>query len=663
MKLFTQTIVFILFSSLVNAQIDQINQSFNTTSEELNSDNLMMNPNVYSSESGPLSNSRAFGDTINGMYWDFAGGFPLDWTRADLSAMQIGGWQHTTQKPQGIFSTDIPIIQSTTKNNGFMILDGDFYNIIDANEGTFNTFNLKAFMQTPVLDLSEHTNIKLHFQTHFRFFGNATSMQIFISKDGGTTFNDSISFKEGLRSGFRSFNALNLNYNISNIAGGQANVVIRFQVSNASHYYWMIDDVAITEAFENDMVLTSKKADFSYTDGGYYTQIPYTQLDEIFFSGSAFNNGSKQQTGVKLNVKVNKDQEELFNASSTTLIFNPLAKLDYTIAESYKPTESGLHRFTYTIEQDQEEQYPSDNISDNFTIFVSDSVYARDDGIIEFEREDGVIEQVSRVSTSLYANNGGDVDDSVIATLFNCKKTGKIKSISIYIARDTLAHGTSFKAVVFKGKVVPPLNNIENIVPVLESDIIDINDASDTGKWLHIPFITDGEAEIIPQGGADYLVGIQCFGIGEPNNNRRISVGSEFRTKQPQKTSSVYAFGSSTWGFIDPDNVGQPMIRLNLADSTTNIKSLTHNFFKLEQNIPNPTSNETRIEYFLSDFTSVNLSIIDITGKSVYSENLGNKPQGKHQVNLNLSDLSNGIYFYTLRTKFGEQTKRMIIAK
>ena len=53
-----------------------------------------------------FKNNRGATDTIPGMYWNFEGGFPTDWTRADLSTNQIGGWQHTLLAPQGQFSTN-----------------------------------------------------------------------------------------------------------------------------------------------------------------------------------------------------------------------------------------------------------------------------------------------------------------------------------------------------------------------------------------------------------------------------------------------------------------------------------------------------------------------------------------------------------------------------
>jgi len=585
---------------------------------------------------------RAATDTIPGMYWNFAGGFPADWTRADLSSNQIGGWQHTLLAPQGQFSTNIGVLNSTSNENGYMILDGDFY-----NPGTPpSEHDMDAYMQTPVLDLSSYQDVKLHFQYAFRYCCDASEieMNVRVSTDGGTTFTN-IDFRDGLEVNRVSVNAVNKNINISNIAGGQSNVVIRFHVKGASHYFWMIDDVAITEAADNDLVLLRRFVDFYYEDGGYYTQLPYSQLGEIDFRGRTYNNGVATQTGAKLNIAVTKDGSEIYNSSSSGASIGRLDTTILSLTNTFNPEGTGEYSISFNLNQDQEDQIPTDNTLPNATFSVGDTICARDDGNTE---------SLVRYSTSNYV--GGDVDGSRAVTRFDLPNEGSLKSMSIFIFDDSLTVGTSFKAVVYG------LSDLGiTLNPLLESDIVDINTSADLNKWYHIPFITDGVNEIIPEDGASYLVGIEVFGVGATSGNRRVSIGAERRTQQPQRTTYVYITGGNPgWGFTEN---GQPLIRLNILDPTASVNNINPNYFSLGQNIPNPTSNETRIEYFISEFTNVNLSVIDITGKSVYAENLGNKAQGKHQINLDLSDLSNGIYFYTLRTKFGEQTKRMVIAK
>lgn len=63
---------------------------------------------------------------------------------------------------------------------------------------------------------------------------------------------------------------------------------------------------------------------------------------------------------------------------------------------------------------------------------------------------------------------------------------------------------------------------------------------------------------------------------------------------------------------------------------------------------PNPTQGVTTFQYELQSAEKVNLSIFDVTGKMVSQVLNENQTSGAQQVTWDGSDLSNGIYFYTL---------------
>ncbi|MBP7497810.1 MAG: T9SS type A sorting domain-containing protein [Bacteroidales bacterium] len=85
---------------------------------------------------------------------------------------------------------------------------------------------------------------------------------------------------------------------------------------------------------------------------------------------------------------------------------------------------------------------------------------------------------------------------------------------------------------------------------------------------------------------------------------------------------------------------------------------------KLYGNYPNPVNNNsTVILYDLKRASNVSLTINDITGKQIYSQNLGNVEAGKHSYELNTNDFGKGIYFLNLITDRGTSTNKMIINK
>jgi hypothetical protein len=85
--------------------------------------------------------------------------------------------------------------------------------------------------------------------------------------------------------------------------------------------------------------------------------------------------------------------------------------------------------------------------------------------------------------------------------------------------------------------------------------------------------------------------------------------------------------------------------------------------FQLEQNYPNPFNPVTLIKYQLPIKSSVSLKIFDILGKEI--ETLVNevKDAGYYQVSFDASNLSSGIYLYTLQTENYFTSKKMILLK
>ena len=94
---------------------------------------------------------------------------------------------------------------------------------------------------------------------------------------------------------------------------------------------------------------------------------------------------------------------------------------------------------------------------------------------------------------------------------------------------------------------------------------------------------------------------------------------------------------------------------------------------QLLPNYPNPFNPETWIPYQLSEVSTVNVKIYDVTGSLVRTINVGHKPGGYHLTreravywdgrNESGESVSSGVYFYTLITHDYTQTRRMVIVK
>lgn len=90
--------------------------------------------------------------------------------------------------------------------------------------------------------------------------------------------------------------------------------------------------------------------------------------------------------------------------------------------------------------------------------------------------------------------------------------------------------------------------------------------------------------------------------------------------------------------------------------------------FELSQNYPNPFNPITTIKYSLpvigtENVQSVQLIVYDILGKKVVTLVNEQKASGNYKVEFNASNLSSGLYFYTLKTEKFVETKKMLLMK
>jgi hypothetical protein len=97
------------------------------------------------------------------------------------------------------------------------------------------------------------------------------------------------------------------------------------------------------------------------------------------------------------------------------------------------------------------------------------------------------------------------------------------------------------------------------------------------------------------------------------------------------------------------------------AESSVGIKETPSNNAILSDNYPNPYSEVTRINYTLTNSSTVRFEVTDITGKVVLEMNQGFKTAGIYNIDLSASNFQSGIYYYSIITESGKATKKMIV--
>ncbi len=116
-----------------------------------------------------------------------------------------------------------------------------------------------------------------------------------------------------------------------------------------------------------------------------------------------------------------------------------------------------------------------------------------------------------------------------------------------------------------------------------------------------------------------------------------------------------------------PERPGVSGEEIGLTDNNSNSNLPLE--YSISQNYPNPFNPSTKINFSLPMDSKVSIKVYDISGKEAATLINSNMNAGNHTVNFNASNLSSGIYFYTInagKTGFSvnfSKTLKMILVK
>ena len=108
------------------------------------------------------------------------------------------------------------------------------------------------------------------------------------------------------------------------------------------------------------------------------------------------------------------------------------------------------------------------------------------------------------------------------------------------------------------------------------------------------------------------------------------------------------------------------MIRLNLDPASTatpaNVSEVhQNNGFELFPSFPNPTNGVTTVKFNLNFASEVTFEMRDISGKVVYSLDMGTRAAGMNNITVDATDFAAGAYTYTLTVNGERATDRLLV--
>ena len=586
---------------------------------------------------------------------DFSGGLPSGWSNTGTS--DASKWEYrpdtlAIKGSRGAYSTK-RIIVSPTNFNGYFIFDSDYLD----NGGVAGAFGQGAApaphsgtLSMSPMDFSTHPSVNISFNQYFRKFAGKTLIRV---SAGGLTkdyeINQTIAVNaQTLRSNTQSVN-------ISDVAAGKSNVVISFVFdgtvksgANSGYYFWMIDDIKLSELDANDVVLLNNSFTFGYNRYGIYTQVPKDQVgDSLYYGGAVKNDASTDLNNVKLSLKITNNGNTVTNVTSAPLSVLPhLSGTNSVVKDSIFGVTKvnlktvGTYNFELNASSDANDANTTNNVL-NLTYQTTDSVFARDRGA--FRGEIGT------------AFTGSKEPGYRIANVYEMNAQTKASSISFYVTRGS-------KGAKVHGEILRRLGDNTGSSDVIEAITPDYDlQKSDSATWVTLPFFKDGKSEILKKD-STYYVAVNIVSISPTTVN--VYIGDDVDITQPVSVTSIFIPQSPVGDAAWYSNGNAAGIRLNTTNKAPDAIAATENAgFQLLQNVPNPFGASTAIGYKLPKSSNVSILITDIAGREIVNINEGTQAAGLHSVNVDASNFKKGIYFYTLSAGNVKLTRKMIITE
>lgn len=538
---------------------------------------------------------------------------PTGWTKQNLNSNATYQWKKGTSGHSGSSCAMVEYDPSLAQQNEWLI--------------------------TPTLDLTQLTVPVLELWWSMSYYwgvspNNNYDFIIKASTNGGATW--TTLWKEDSAGTFSSFSYQKLAINLSYFAPS-TNFKLAFQYVGSDGAALYIDDITVGDLIPNRLDYQSIWSGYVTFDAPFewsgYTQIPFGQSFPVTFAADIKNTGAATQNNVTLTAK-----ELTTNTSASsnptnpvTLAFNQNDTLE--VADFFTLSAQGSYSFALTASSSAVNPTP---YKDTAKVVVNSDVtgvFSRDHNNFDGWR-------------TWNGTTGGNVDAYQIANLYEITNPTKATSISFVVASGT-SNGAIVKVLLYEGwkrQLIAESNYHTITANQINQNV--------TNNPVAVTLDFNGNYPQLMKDSV-YFAAVQAFG---GSDSVWLAIGST--NEQPNYT--MYIYDTDNLWYYYPKGSRPSMIRLNTSTSANvnEVEKTTANVF---QNIPNPAKNSTRISYQLNKRSKVSLEIYDLTGRKVMELNEGTQNEGYHNIDINVSNLTSGTYFYTLKADNYSKTLKMIV--
>lgn len=580
-----------------------------------------------------------------GAFWteDFSNGMASSngtWTVGDVDG---NIWKHDFVGTSGCYSNNTPTPSFSSAFDGFMLFDIDSANCVNptTTPPTITQNDKTGELISPSINCGSQGSVNLVFEHTMRFCCVTPTVTVEVSNDGGTTWTP-FDVVDGVAVNANAANPVVKNINITSVAANQTNVMIKFRWTGSSHYYWAIDDIALMPSPAHEMAFVDswyRSENLAGANTVPYTMIPTGHTQDFRSFATITNQGGSTESTTFQSDLYNGTGFE-FQLTSPAVSSNGGDTYSDSSAVWTNPTTAGSYELiNYFNYADLALDNDMSNNVDTFDLWVTDSVYGRDDNAFHGGLWNG-------------AGNAYEM-----GPVYRPITNDNLAYLQVAFGTSTVP-GTIVYAVVYQiDQTTGDFNPVFNGSGTANSEItLNAAQISTTGNpvWINIPIDTDGlGTPLAVTGNEEYIV---CIGhYGGPDDVTIMSGG----ITAPDQTVFLLSGVDNTWYYM----TSTPSIRMMFSDFSS-VDGISENNpigLEMEQNYPNPTNGITTIAYSLEQAADVTFTITDVTGKVILTSDEGTVVAGEHTFEMNTAKLAEGMYNYTINANGITITKHMVV--
>jgi len=194
---------------------------------------------------------------------------------------------------------------------------------------------------------------------------------------------------------------------------------------------------------------------------------------------------------------------------------------------------------------------------------------------------------------------------------------------------------------------------------VLYNPMYEISTAS---NW-HDGFTSVDGAEVFMKAETRGILGAAAVQTVNVGVSRQLDAGNKvvFMTYDPLSINSTPTY---EWlGRGNQSNTFQSMMWFDAIIIGVDDQGPLPSSYSLSQNYPNPFNPTTVISYSIPEKADVTLKVFNLLGQEVATLVNSAQSVGSHEINFNASNLTSGVYFYTIKAGDFTSTRKMMLIK